>query len=86
MTKPTPENAQLAYDVYHALYDYTESFEEIGCHVAYLIGSLLSGDRLCLFAPLDESEAAFVEVMEGAFEPEHAVWQQIEIVSEGEAQ
>ena len=83
MSKETAiKNAELAWRVYTQAYHNTESFEGIGCHLAYLIGGILDGQKLCLYTPLDPHEYDFMKMIEDAFDDADEVWDWIEITDD----
>lgn len=73
----TEQTAELARRVYTTIYNGTESFERIGHHIAYLLGSILTGSGFSLFRPLEESEDEFLLMLNDLFAEDDAVWAHI---------
>jgi hypothetical protein len=72
----------VATRIYTTLYQHTDSFHDIGSHVAYLLGAFLTGTKLELFEPLEDDEQRFIDVMHTAFTDNDIVWKHIVINAE----
>jgi hypothetical protein len=66
--------AKLAADVYAASLDASDTFEEIGGDLAYLMGAILNGYE---FDEAGVTSEHFMPLLREHFEPSHEVWASI---------
>lgn len=66
------EASSLAFEVYDKLYRGTESFEDIGTNLAYLLGAI-SGGNSGLSIDLEKTDPLYPLLLE-LFPEEHRVW------------
>ena len=82
VAEPTADffiRANLAAEVYDALYEGTNSFESdtIGADVAYLLAAILKNTKCEWDAP-----RPFMRLLSDTFKGNHAVWNYIDIIPE----
>jgi hypothetical protein len=75
-TKNSEEKIKLINRVMETMYDSTESFEEVGCQLSYLVWSISSGN---VFQGEDGSANSFVQLLLRSFSPADAVWEYVEL-------
>ncbi len=75
-----PQDAELAAEVYRTAFEATSTFEgSLGAALAYLLGSILTGQRMGLFPKQDPSHAEALAILQEIFCSSHRVWYFIEI-------
>jgi hypothetical protein len=74
------DRAQVALNLYVNVFDNTETCEEVGEHLAYLMGAVLKGGNASVaFQNSVPSEVAFVRLLRECFPPEAPVWNYVTI-------
>ncbi len=76
------EAVELIQEVYETAYNGTETFEQIGSQLAYVLGgiAMLAGDTPntgVVFDPASDEDLAFIAMMEQWFPIEHPIWRHV---------
>lgn len=69
------ERAKLAREIYQAVYNYTETLEEWGECLAYLMGAILSEEQYVVTPHDPSTEQEFYEFLTGQFDEYHPIWE-----------
>ena len=71
----------LLSEIYHTFYDNTNSFEQLGEHLSYLLGAVINDDQYVFFTD-DKNQKEFMEFLNEHFPKDHAIHKYV-IVDEG---